>query len=128
MDETKLAQWREELLKERQRLQGELSSFATKDPKMKDNWNAGFPERDGGDKPASRTSPDEQADMYEEFETELAQEHSLENRLAEVNHALERVETGGYGICKECGEPIPEERLRANPAAEYDIAHQPREE
>ncbi|MFE9382710.1 TraR/DksA family transcriptional regulator [Streptomyces sp. NPDC007025] len=37
--------------------------------------------------------------------------------LLEVDRALERLERGEYGRCTECGEPIPEERLSARPAA-----------
>jgi DnaK suppressor protein len=38
-------------------------------------------------------------------------------RLAELDLALQRVETGGYGICEQCGRPIPAERLAARPSA-----------
>jgi RNA polymerase-binding transcription factor DksA len=44
--------------------------------------------------------------------------------LAEVRDALGRMASGGYGICRECGEPIPPERLRAFPTARFDLAHQ----
>ncbi len=33
--------------------------------------------------------------------------------LAEVEAALERVDSGTYGVCESCGESIPEARLRA---------------
>ena len=39
------------------------------------------------------------------------------HRLAEVEAALERRASGGYGVCEVCGRPIPEERLAARPAA-----------
>jgi len=44
--------------------------------------------------------------------------------LAEVRDALGRIASGGYGLCQECGEPIPLERLRAFPTARFDLAHQ----
>src|SRR3989344_3981400 len=103
---------------ERARLEAELTSFATKDPKMKDDWDATFP----GSAPGSdRPDEEEQADIREEYETELASEQGLEGRLRNVRRALERITAGTYGRCAKCGEPIPEERLRANPAAAYDI-------
>jgi DnaK suppressor protein len=34
-----------------------------------------------------------------------------------VQQALERLNAGTYGVCLECGEPIPRERLRAVPEA-----------
>src|SRR5215467_7744810 len=37
--------------------------------------------------------------------------------LAEVQQALVRIENGTYGICANCGQPIPEERLEAIPWA-----------
>ncbi|MEV7006741.1 TraR/DksA C4-type zinc finger protein [Streptosporangium sp. NPDC051022] len=37
--------------------------------------------------------------------------------LGSLEHALERLGRGGYGICERCGEPIPVERLRARPVA-----------
>lgn len=38
-------------------------------------------------------------------------------QLKEIEDALERVRLGEYGLCEECGEPIPEPRLRLFPAA-----------
>jgi len=42
-------------------------------------------------------------------------------QLTKVNRALERMEDGTYGECMECGEPIPEGRVRARPAALFCI-------
>ena len=115
------------LIREKERLEQELSSFAVKDPQIPENWNAKFPAPEDTSASMSHSSEDEQADRREEYETELAQEQSLELRLREVNHALDRIERGIFGVCKTCGKPIPEERLRANPAAAYDMEHQPKE-
>lgn len=38
-------------------------------------------------------------------------------QLKEIEDALERLKHGEYGVCEECGEPIPEQRLRLFPAA-----------
>ena len=38
-------------------------------------------------------------------------------RLSDVEAALARRETGGYGLCETCGRPIAAERLEARPAA-----------
>jgi RNA polymerase-binding protein DksA len=38
-------------------------------------------------------------------------------RLADVDAALARRETGNYGVCETCGRPIAPERLAARPAA-----------
>lgn len=37
--------------------------------------------------------------------------------LREISAALERIELGSYGICIQCGEPIPFLRLQAYPTA-----------
>jgi RNA polymerase-binding protein DksA len=42
---------------------------------------------------------------------------SARRRLADVDAALARRETGDYGRCESCGRPIAAERLAARPAA-----------
>jgi len=42
--------------------------------------------------------------------------------LEEVEEALARLESGQYGNCKNCGKPIPEERLKAVPYTELCLA------
>ncbi|MFC5403079.1 TraR/DksA C4-type zinc finger protein [Cohnella soli] len=49
-------------------------------------------------------------------------------RLERVEAALERMNTGEYGICAACGKFIPAERLEALPTAIYCIEHEPRQE
>jgi DnaK suppressor protein len=41
----------------------------------------------------------------------------LEVTLAEVEHAIAKLETGAYGVCESCGKPISADRLEAKPAA-----------
>jgi RNA polymerase-binding transcription factor DksA len=117
------------LLAEKKKLEGELSTFAKPDPAMKGDWDTVVPPSGsgGGSANFSSSAQEELADVREEFESEVAQEQSLESRLVEVNRALERIADGSYGTCKTCGKPIAPERLEANPAAEYDIEHQPKE-
>lgn len=38
-------------------------------------------------------------------------------QLDAIDRALERIDQGTYGICEECGSPIPEARLEAFPSA-----------
>jgi RNA polymerase-binding transcription factor DksA len=38
-------------------------------------------------------------------------------RITELDEALARSASGGYGVCEGCGEPIPAERLAARPFA-----------
>ena len=60
------------------------------------------------------------------FEREKADSirNSVEAQLADVEHALARLESGTYGICEMCGKTIPDERLKARPAARFCIDDQ----
>lgn len=52
---------------------------------------------------------------------EMNQEQSIlvneQALLTMVHQALKRIEEGTYGICVDCGQPIPEKRLEALPWA-----------
>lgn len=52
-----------------------------------------------------------------EREKDLSILESVESELADVEHALRRLDDGTYGICEACGRPIDEARLEAMPAA-----------
>jgi RNA polymerase-binding transcription factor DksA len=47
---------------------------------------------------------------------------TLLETLTEVEHALGKLESGDYGVCESCGQPIPEARLEAKPAARLCIS------
>jgi RNA polymerase-binding transcription factor DksA len=57
-----------------------------------------------------------------EREKDLSILEQLENELAELQAALERVDAGTYGIDEETGEPIDPARLDAFPTARTNIA------
>jgi DnaK suppressor protein len=63
------------------------------------------------------------ADQIEELVTNVPLVEELETRLKEINAALSRMKKGTFGICAECGKPIDEDRLEANPAAATCVAH-----
>ena len=46
---------------------------------------------------------------------------SLKETLDEVEAALEKIESGTYGVCEDCQKPIAPARLEAKPAARYCI-------
>ncbi len=46
----------------------------------------------------------------------------LTARLAAVDEALARIDSGAYGICESCGKPIGEARLEALPDATLCVA------
>lgn len=46
---------------------------------------------------------------------------TLQETLGEVEHALAKLDGGGYGTCEGCGSSIPGPRLEAMPAARFCI-------
>jgi len=52
-----------------------------------------------------------------EREKDLSILESIEAELADVDHALRRLDDGTYGTCEACGRSIDEQRLEALPAA-----------
>ena len=68
-----------------------------------------------------------QADLGTETfdrERDLSILEQVEAELADVEHALERLENGSYGTCEACGEPIDDARLEAQPAARFCMRDQ----
>lgn len=62
---------------------------------------------------------DREDEAAENVRSEIAGAEVARDRaeLAQVEAALRRIETGGYGICIDCSEAIPRARLEAQPAA-----------
>jgi RNA polymerase-binding transcription factor DksA len=56
-----------------------------------------------------------------EREKDLSILGQLEAELAELQAALERIDAGTYGVDEVTGEPIPDERLDAVPAARTNV-------
>jgi DnaK suppressor protein len=64
----------------------------------------------------------EAADQLSEFERSQALGQRLKVQLAEVEHALEKLEKGTYGLCDGCNQPIAIERLKALPQTSYCLS------
>lgn len=68
--------------------------------------------------------PRDHEDVATDF-LEIQQEQSIlvnqQSLLTLVNSALQRLEDGTYGLCLQCGKPIPPARLEALPWAERDV-------
>lgn len=58
----------------------------------------------------------------------FAEAEAERNQLLLVEEALERLEKGSYGICRDCAAPIGYQRLLAVPATRYCLHHQARAE
>ena len=59
-----------------------------------------------------------------EREKDMSILERIEAELADVEHALKRLDDGTYGTCEACGKPITEERLEAMPATRFCIDDQ----
>ena len=70
----------------------------------------------------------DQANADLDFEQEAEERRREHRELAEIEHALARIENGTYGICAVTGEPIGLRRLQANPTATLSLAAQEQRE
>ena len=61
-------------------------------------------------------------------ERDLSLLEQVEAELADIEHALERLEEGTYGTCEACGKPIGDDRLEAVPAARFCLEDQDKAE
>ena len=67
--------------------------------------------------PNRRADTDDDAAAETETSMDIAQVSRDAVELALLDAALERVASGEYGCCVDCGDDITRERLMANPAA-----------
>ncbi|HZG74137.1 MAG TPA: TraR/DksA C4-type zinc finger protein [Chondromyces sp.] len=65
---------------------------------------------------------DEGTDLFER-EKDIALNEHIRLEKKEIDHALESMEKGTYGVCEVCGNEIPFERLKALPTASTCIEH-----
>lgn len=111
MKKERMNHFKEKLLAEKTLLEGELQGLATQG--KNGDWSA---------LPVPHTDVEgdvaDQADFMEDFDSKTARLSSLETRYNQVLAALERIESGTYGVCVKSGALIEEDRLEANPAAE----------
>ena len=105
------------LEEEKNKLEKQLSEIASPNAKDPSDW-----ETDKDDLNVMTSDKNELADVFEESANKEAIEFQLEDRLNKVKAALQNIENGTYGICKE-GCKIDEKRLKANPAADTCVKH-----
>jgi len=101
--------FKEKLEAEKVRLETELASAGNKS--NEGDWQGAS----DGTTPA--IDPNEAADQIEELTANVPIVESLEAQHREVLASLDRIENGTYGVCTNCGQEIPLDRLEANPAA-----------
>jgi len=105
------ARARELLDKERERIQREIAALA----------------RDGSLEASARREPGDR-DSEDLYEDELAEGRlaELQDQLAAVGRAEERLAAGAFGVSIESGTAIPDGRLEANPTAERTVEEEAR--
>jgi RNA polymerase-binding protein DksA len=80
---------------------------------------------------AGEGAGDDQADAGASIfgrEYEMSLVANSRDKLDQVEHALERLANGTYGICESCGNPIGKMRLQAAPRATLCLACKTRQE
>lgn len=108
MDAEKLRYFKERLLEEQQRLEAEL--------KESNSYNLGESLRDSVNELSSYDNhPADLGSETFEREKDLALRLNLEEISQRINEALERMDSGEYGNCEDCGREIALERLEALP-------------
>jgi len=115
MEQTLVNDVKKRLLKEKAVLVKELGRFAKPDARIKEHFHTKFP--DMTDK------LEESATEVSQFGDELALEQNLEETLKNIDHALDRIEKGMYGVCEVCGAEINPKRLEANVYATTCVEH-----
>ena len=81
----------------------------------------------GAEGTADRDAADAPGDMYDSAEplttegTDDAIRAALEERLGAIARAEQRLAAGTFGVSVRSGQPIPDDRLEADPAAELTI-------
>ncbi len=83
--------------------------------------------RDGPEEGDERIEPgDVDSEGLYQDELDAGMEQDLKARLTAVERAEARLEAGTYGFSTTSGEPIPDERLEAQPTAELTVEEEER--
>jgi DnaK suppressor protein len=105
------ARAKELLAEERSRIEAELSSLT----------------RDGPEEGDARIEPgDMNSEGLYQDELDAGRAQDLRAQLDAVGRAEERLAAGTYGVSTISGEPIPDARLEAQPAAELTVEEEER--
>ena len=106
LDRKTIEHFRKILLKERERIIGDVRQM---DESSKEMGQDGI--QDIGD---------EAATIYNK-QILLTLNENERMRLRELDEALDRIESGAYGVCEECGGPVGLKRLEVRPVAKYCV-------
>lgn len=79
------------------------------------------PREDAGDLSAYSIHPADQGTDINETEKLLFLREKTEKYFYKLEESFNKIKTGDYGICAQCGKPISKERLKAVLCASYCI-------
>ncbi len=111
-----ISQLKEKLTAEKARLEEGLAPIASQNPNDAGDWMAKNDEGEVG-----VADKNDLADAMEDLEENIGIASTLETQLKDVTEALARIDAGTYGVDENTSEPIPFERLEANPSARTNI-------
>jgi RNA polymerase-binding transcription factor len=106
LDKKTITKFKKILLKEREQIVGDVKQIVESSKEMG---------QDG-----IQDIGDEAANIYNK-QVLLSLNENERTRLKEVDEALDRIESGTYGVCEECGGPISLKRLEVRPVAKYCV-------
>jgi DnaK suppressor protein len=89
--------------------------------KERDDLLRGLTRKESPNEISSHGDLVDQSTNFSEHEVMLGLAEHDRNRLQEINHALEKIDKGTYGVCEMSGELISDERLMAMPTARYSV-------
>ena len=103
----------EQFTKQHEQLEVEYKRLTSELAQLETNKSTAEERREGS--PFGKR--EEEATETLELEKRLALENRIRQEMAAVEHALEKIEKGTYGLCDNCGKKIDPERLEALPQA-----------
>jgi RNA polymerase-binding protein DksA len=96
--------------KTRDRLEAKKSELAGRLDRVTANLRRGY-----------EADSEERAKQMEDHEVVDALGNDARSEIVKITSAIARIDSGDYGICKECGLEIDQTRIEAHPYAEYCI-------
>jgi len=119
MDDQELGRFKEELLREKDRLIKEIKYVESTMQQTQSEWS--------GESQYENHLADLGTSTFAR-ESDLSLARNSRDILERVNGALKRIEDGSFGLCVVCGRPIERERLAALPYADLCMEDKKKEE
>jgi DnaK suppressor protein len=115
MTDEELQKLDHQLAQEEQNIIQQLGEVSAPNPSVRGDFEPVMPNYEGNDE-------DERINEASDFDRNLAMEQQLETRLKDIRDVRGKIKSGTYGVCSNCENAIPENRLKAMPSASLCIA------